>query len=377
MNTMKTENKKTGRKALPLRDHRWQWMAAAAAGTAAGVTAAQAGDVTIPLSGNYISAAAGNHLNLDLAGDGYHNTLTKSDSTNSSFQTAIGTHTYSTFVVTFTGTDGTTFGTFEHFTTTSFARIREAGVKINGERAFGWWSGTSSGSTSASNGFNGSTFDTEGPRTWTVDFTFNGDPDINGGASTPATLTLETIAEGPGNVAVELVSYTYNQTVALTPYQMLEEAKSEIEGALPAIKGHTVRPKITPGFTPLDIAGLQAFEELNRIVILENFEDGGTLLNPARGQAVYEGTLNAVEVLLPYSRGESPLAVEVRSIIELITQADIDLADNAYTDAIGLTTRQADNALDALDDAEDADSDGLYIEAITDANNAWRYVEIP
>lgn len=45
-------------------------MIGATAVSAAGVTASQAGLVTINLSNNFISATGGNHLNADLAGDG-------------------------------------------------------------------------------------------------------------------------------------------------------------------------------------------------------------------------------------------------------------------------------------------------------------------
>ena len=45
-------------------------MAGATAATAAGVTASQAGTITVNLLNNYISATGGNHLNADLTGDG-------------------------------------------------------------------------------------------------------------------------------------------------------------------------------------------------------------------------------------------------------------------------------------------------------------------
>jgi len=41
-----------------------------AGATAAGMTATQAGEITINLSNNFISATGGNHLNADLTGDG-------------------------------------------------------------------------------------------------------------------------------------------------------------------------------------------------------------------------------------------------------------------------------------------------------------------
>src|SRR5438067_9367036 len=52
------------------RNKRWKWMAGATAATAAGVTASQAGTITVNLLNNYISATGGNHLNADLTGDG-------------------------------------------------------------------------------------------------------------------------------------------------------------------------------------------------------------------------------------------------------------------------------------------------------------------
>jgi hypothetical protein len=59
------------RPSLKRRNNRWKWMAGATAATAAaGVTTAQAGLVTINLTGNFISATGGNHLNADLTGDG-------------------------------------------------------------------------------------------------------------------------------------------------------------------------------------------------------------------------------------------------------------------------------------------------------------------
>ena len=45
-------------------------MAGATAASAAGVTASQAGLITVNLTHNFISATGGNHLNADLTGDG-------------------------------------------------------------------------------------------------------------------------------------------------------------------------------------------------------------------------------------------------------------------------------------------------------------------
>jgi hypothetical protein len=53
---------------LKTRNNRWKRMASAAA---VGMTASQAGAITISLVNNSISAAGGNHLNADLTGDGH------------------------------------------------------------------------------------------------------------------------------------------------------------------------------------------------------------------------------------------------------------------------------------------------------------------
>jgi hypothetical protein len=55
---MNTE-KKSSQQGLQLDSRRWHWWAGAAAATLANVTAAQAADVTVPLSDNYISATGG------------------------------------------------------------------------------------------------------------------------------------------------------------------------------------------------------------------------------------------------------------------------------------------------------------------------------
>jgi len=62
---MKEQRKKT--EYLHRTNKRWKWMAGA---TAAGMTATQAGAITINLNNNFISATGGNHLNADLTGDG-------------------------------------------------------------------------------------------------------------------------------------------------------------------------------------------------------------------------------------------------------------------------------------------------------------------
>jgi hypothetical protein len=56
---------------LQKQNNRWKWMAGATAATAAGVSASQAGTITINLVNNYISVLGGNHLNADLTGDGH------------------------------------------------------------------------------------------------------------------------------------------------------------------------------------------------------------------------------------------------------------------------------------------------------------------
>jgi hypothetical protein len=67
---MKTQKNKSQRLYLQTKNKRWKWMAGATAATAAGVTASQASTITINLLNNYISATGGNHLNVDLTGDG-------------------------------------------------------------------------------------------------------------------------------------------------------------------------------------------------------------------------------------------------------------------------------------------------------------------
>jgi protein with PEP-CTERM/exosortase system signal len=54
-------------------NNRWKWMVGATAATAAGVGVAQASTITINLVNNYIGNGnyGGNHLNLDLTGDGH------------------------------------------------------------------------------------------------------------------------------------------------------------------------------------------------------------------------------------------------------------------------------------------------------------------
>src|SRR5947208_15254863 len=67
---MKTHTKSGRGIYLQTRNKRWKWMAGATAATAAGVSASQAGTITINLLNNYISATGGNHLNAELTGDG-------------------------------------------------------------------------------------------------------------------------------------------------------------------------------------------------------------------------------------------------------------------------------------------------------------------
>jgi MYXO-CTERM domain-containing protein len=67
---MKTQKKHGQSLYLQQRSKRWKWMAGATAATAAGVSASQAGTITINLLNNDISGSGGNHLNADLTGDG-------------------------------------------------------------------------------------------------------------------------------------------------------------------------------------------------------------------------------------------------------------------------------------------------------------------
>ena len=67
---MKRQEKDDGGPCLQTGNNRWKWMAGATAATAAGVTASQAGTITVNFTNNYLSALGGNHLNADLTGDG-------------------------------------------------------------------------------------------------------------------------------------------------------------------------------------------------------------------------------------------------------------------------------------------------------------------
>ena len=68
---MKIQKKNGQGVYLQMRNNRWKWMAGATAASAAGMTASQAGAITISLVNNYISGGGGNHLNADLTGDGH------------------------------------------------------------------------------------------------------------------------------------------------------------------------------------------------------------------------------------------------------------------------------------------------------------------
>src|SRR5205823_10786752 len=67
-NPMKTPRNKAQGLHLKKSNNRWKWMSGA---TAAGVTASQAGTITVNLLNNFISGGGGNHLNADLTGDGH------------------------------------------------------------------------------------------------------------------------------------------------------------------------------------------------------------------------------------------------------------------------------------------------------------------
>ena len=77
---MKTAKKIDQGQYLRKSNNRWKWMAGATAATAAGVSASQAGTITINLVDNLLSTIGtnGNSLNADLTGDG-HPDLTIAD----------------------------------------------------------------------------------------------------------------------------------------------------------------------------------------------------------------------------------------------------------------------------------------------------------
>ena len=159
-------------------------MAGATAATAAGVTASQASTITINLINNYISAAAGNHLNADLTGDGQP--------------------------------DMTIAGAFYQFRSnpsiSTFATKGKAGVRLNGVYAYAYHSGhypigaERLGSKAAHiTGTSGTPY-----LNGLIPITFR-DLHINNGTLTEGSLEVTVTAFGPhGPAEIQLDSLTYN-----------------------------------------------------------------------------------------------------------------------------------------------------------------------
>jgi hypothetical protein len=176
---MKTQKNKAGLYHYKTND-RWKWMAGATAATAAGVTASQAGTITVPLIGNFISSSGGNQLNADLTGDG----LADVAFAQPRFGAGARIDAYAQVTINLIFNQGRVL------TTTTTSRFRAA---VGQASNVGPQSATISG---------------------TIPITFT-DLSINGGATTNGTLMVTSTA-GPGIFAqVTLDSFTYNSTAAV------------------------------------------------------------------------------------------------------------------------------------------------------------------
>jgi hypothetical protein len=174
-------------------------MTGATAATAAGVTASQAGLVTINLTNNYISGPGGNHLNADLTGDG-HPDLTIANASNGTFHNPYD------------------------------AIVYYAGVSLNGIRAFALWNFYSRlGHVRLGSKFvrfsSYPTYPGIHSLTGSIPIFFK-DLHINGG--TPTEGSLEVTVSGP-NSEIQLDSFTYNSN---TPVDGLRSAVPDQESSL-------------------------------------------------------------------------------------------------------------------------------------------------
>jgi hypothetical protein len=180
---MRTRKRISQRLYLRRKNNRWKWMAGATA-TAAGVTASQAGMVTINLVDNYITAGLGNHLNADVTGDG-HPDLTIA-------------HAFTSVVLYRDFTDSR--GKFYNFF---------VGVSINGVPAFAYtnaWFGYTSVRLGLQYGRSGA-FSLTG----SIPIFFK-DLHINGGAPTMG--SVEVTVSGP-DATIQLDSLTYTSNGAV------------------------------------------------------------------------------------------------------------------------------------------------------------------
>jgi len=322
---MKKGNKNSQMNGLPIRNHRWQWMAGAAAGAVAGMTA-QATEQTVDLSDNYISASGGNHLNADLTGDGVAD-ITITDADHSTTNAQIGTYqttTHSTFTDPgFPTTSG--FSTPVVSTRSSYRQTRFAGVTIDGVKAlakFAFDTHRSTGSTQSTASVDSSSTTNNEPSeiTQTIEIQFDGDPLINAGASTPGTLQVEAITDGSGEVEVELLSYSYDQTI-LAPYQAIEAARATLEALLSSQNNHRVQESLQSAITYLGNSLSQ-----------NNWQAGDTALNNRTGENVFSANASVISTLTSLTRVSgvpSHTVTEINVAIALLAQADIQLATTA------------------------------------------------
>jgi len=350
MNTMKTENKNLRRKGLPLRDHRWQWMAAAAAGTAAGVTSAHASfslDVRVDLAdNNYINSYYGNHLNADLTGSGTTDVgLSSSTYSYDRLGTTTTTgpkHRFWRAAVKIKGSVGTSSasGTFSHTTSksSSSARYYRAGIGTTG----------SSHAT-----------DHDVDQYKNIDLTFS-DSAVNLGVSTPGTLDVEAFAGGY-DAGVYLLSYSYTAT---SPYAALEAARSQISALLQAT---TLSPKNSKQRRALE----EALNDINQALSAKNWSNSDTSPN----QNVFQASLASIQTLAAIAKAYPSLANDAESAMYMVAYADLSLAETAVNAAFGhISTHNYNDAGNAVALADNAlFSHGKYVQSVTDSANAFRY----
>ena len=170
------------------RNNRWKWMAGATAATAAGVTASQAGTITINLVNNFISAVGGNHLNADLTGDGQPD-LTIANPSNGMYN-----HPPSNGTVYFAGVNLNGIRAFARYN-----RYNLTGDLTLGSKHAHFFDG---GATNYPYGYGTANL------TGSIPISFT-DLHINGGALTKG--SLEVTVSGP-NAEIQLDSFTYNTT---------------------------------------------------------------------------------------------------------------------------------------------------------------------
>jgi len=184
---MKRQEKDDGRPCLQTGNNRWKWMAGASAATAAGVTASQAGTITVNLLNNYISATGGNHLNADLTGDGQPDVMI----TNAAYR-----------VVYRLTSSGVIFTSFNQYFAT---------VDINEIRARAFFSNDYNYGIARLGSRHGTIYHSVGSASLTgsIPISFS-DLHINGGALTKGFLEVTVSTPLPNLAKIQLNSFTYN-----------------------------------------------------------------------------------------------------------------------------------------------------------------------